>query len=159
MKTGLHLSGKLVGCVMLALAAGSLAGCSMLASASSDTPTPAPEAVMDVAPSNVVAEAVIEPAHYADLELEMSGTVAEVTVEEGSVVAAGDALVRLESLDLERAVAHAELDLRQAELKLEQLQEPPEEFEIARAEHRMARRRRICAPRDSRSAPSATAHC
>jgi multidrug resistance efflux pump len=66
-------------------------------------------------------------------------------VQEGDVVSEDDILARLETLELERAVAQAELDLNQAqvrlgqaELKLEQLQEPPDEADIRQAEHAIA---------------------
>jgi HlyD family secretion protein len=65
-----------------------------------------------------------------------------VLVQEGDVVAEGDLLAHLETTDLERAVAQAELSLHQAqvglgqaELKLEQLQEPPDEVDVRQAEH------------------------
>jgi HlyD family secretion protein len=93
----------------------------------------------------VVAEAVIEPARWGELRFEIEGDVAEVLVQEGSTVAAGDVLARLETVDLERAVAQAELSLHQAEvrlsqaqLKLEQLQEPPDEADVRQAEHAVA---------------------
>lgn len=83
----------------------------------------------------VVAEAIIVPAQWSELRFEAAGTLAAVLVEEGNVVVAGDPLAQLETADLERALARAELGLRQAQLRLEQLQEPPDEaeIEIARA--------------------------
>jgi HlyD family secretion protein len=93
----------------------------------------------------VVAEAVIEPARWGELRFEIAGDVTEVLIQEGDTVAAGDVLVRLETVDLERAVAQAELSLHQAEvrlsqaqLKLEQLQEPPDEADVRQAEHAVA---------------------
>jgi HlyD family secretion protein len=93
----------------------------------------------------VVAEAVIEPARWGELRFEIEGDVTEVLVQEGDTVAAGDVLARLETVDLERAVAQAELSLHQAEvrlsqaqLKLEQLQEPPDEADVRQAEHAVA---------------------
>jgi len=44
-------------------------------------------------------------------------------------------LARLETVDLERAVAEAELDLRRARLRLEQLQKPADEVAVRRAQH------------------------
>jgi HlyD family secretion protein len=93
----------------------------------------------------VVAEAVIEPARWGELRFEIEGDVTEVLVQEGDTVAAGDVLARLETVDLERAVAQAGLSLHQAEvrlsqaqLKLEQLQEPPDEADVRQAEHAVA---------------------
>jgi len=86
----------------------------------------------------VVAEAVIEPARWSELHFDAAGTVVEVLVAEGDAVAAGDVLARLGTADLERAVARAELDLRQAQLRLERLQEPPDEADVRQAEHAVA---------------------
>ena len=93
----------------------------------------------------VVAEAVIEPARWGELRFEIEGDVTDVLVQEGDTVAAGDVLARLETVDVERAVAQAELSLHQAEvrlsqaqLNLEQLQEPPDEVDVRQAEHAVA---------------------
>jgi HlyD family secretion protein len=101
--------------------------------------------VVSQAAGGVVAEAVIEPARWGELRFDVGGDVVEVAVQEGDVVSEGDILARLETLELERAVAQAELDLNQAqvrlgqaELKLEQLQEPPDEADIRQAEHAIA---------------------
>jgi HlyD family secretion protein len=101
--------------------------------------------VVSQAAGGVVAEAVIEPARWGELRFDVGGDVVEVAVQEGDVVSEDDILARLETLELERAVAQAELDLNQAqvrlgqaELKLEQLQEPPDEADIRQAEHAIA---------------------
>ena len=90
----------------------------------------------------VVAEAVIEPTRWSELRFDVAGDVVEVLAQEGDVVAEGDLLARLETVDLERAVAQAELGLNQAQvglsqaqLRLAQLQEPPDEADIRQAEH------------------------
>ncbi len=69
-------------------------------------------------------------------ELSFGGTskVAEVFVEVGERVAAGQALARLETADLERSVRQAEIAVAQARLNLEQLTEPADEAEIELAE-------------------------
>jgi HlyD family secretion protein len=99
--------------------------------------------------NKVVAEAVIEPDRWDELRLDISGDVAEVLVQEGDTVAAGDELVVLETKELERAISQSELNLNQAqlrlsqsqlglgqaELRLEQLQEPADEIDVRRAEH------------------------
>ena len=94
------------------------------------------------ADGKVVAEAVIEPARWSELRFDVVGDVAEVLVQEGDVVSEGDLLARLETTDLERAVAQAELSLSQAQvglsqahLRLGQLQEPPDDADIRQAEH------------------------
>ena len=90
----------------------------------------------------VVAEAAIEPAQWSELRFDAAGDVVEVLVQEGDVVSESDVLARLETTDLERAVAQAELSLHQAQvslsqaqLRLEQLQEPADEADIRQAEH------------------------
>jgi len=101
--------------------------------------------VVSQAAGGVVAEAVIEPSRWGELRFDVGGDVVEVAVQEGDVISAGDLLARLETTELERAVAQAELGLNQAqvrlgqaELKLEQLQEPPDEADIRQAEHDIA---------------------
>ncbi|HEY75395.1 MAG TPA: efflux RND transporter periplasmic adaptor subunit [Thermoflexia bacterium] len=83
----------------------------------------------------VTASGNLEPAAEVALAFDVPGRVAEVLVDIGDEVQAGQPLVRLETADLERAVAQAELNLRQAELRLERLQEPVDEAEIRQAQH------------------------
>ncbi len=61
---------------------------------------------------------------------EGSGIIAEVFVEEGDEVAAGDLLLKLETDDLERAVREAELALEVSRNKLTQLLEPASEADL-----------------------------
>jgi HlyD family secretion protein len=113
----------------LSLCALLLAGCGTAA-----TETVAPEDVPVVASGadgKVVAEAVIEPARSSELSFEVQGDAAVVLVEEGEAVEAGDALIRLETVDLERALTQADISLRQAQVRLEQLDEPPDEGDVA----------------------------
>ncbi len=116
--------------VLVALAIiGLLTGCG----GAGATETVAAEDVPVVASDSegqVVAEAVIEPARWSELSFDVSGDVVALLVQEGDAVAAGDPLVSLETTDLARAVAQAELVLRQAQLRLEQLQEPADEVEV-----------------------------
>jgi multidrug efflux pump subunit AcrA (membrane-fusion protein) len=111
-----------------------LAGCGGAATAAA-TEVPV---VSQAGEDTVVAEAVIEPAQWNDVRFDIPGIVAEVLVQEGDTVAAGDPLARLDSASLERAVAQAETALRQAEIALEQLQEPAEEADVRRAENTVA---------------------
>jgi HlyD family secretion protein len=115
----------------LVAAAGLLAGCGGAAAASEPTDIPV---VADASSDVVVAEAVIEPARSEELGFEMGGKVVEVLVVEGDAVQAGDVVARLETEDLDRALANADLSLRQARLRLEQLEKPPEERDVASAE-------------------------
>jgi HlyD family secretion protein len=122
----------LVGLLVLVIV-GLVAGCGG-AEATETVPADEMPVVSQEAEGKVVAEAVIEPARWSELRFDAAGDIAEVLVQEGDVVSEGDLLARLETSDLERAVAQAELDLRQAQLRLEQLQEPPDEADIEVAE-------------------------
>jgi multidrug resistance efflux pump len=128
------------GLLLMLATVGLLAGCGG-AAATEISPTAAKPVVSQEA-KKVVAEAVIEPYRWSELRFDIGGDVAEVLVQEGDAVAEGDLLARLETADLERAAAQAELSLNQAQvrlgqaqLKLEQLQEPADEADIRQAEH------------------------
>ena len=109
----------LVGLLVLATV-GLLTGCGG-ADATGTVPAGEVPVVASGAEGKVVAEAVIEPERWSELHFDATGDVVEILVEEGDAVSKDDLLARLETDDLERAVAQAELDLRQAQLRLEQL--------------------------------------
>jgi len=81
----------------------------------------------------VSASGSIEPQARVSLAFEVPGRVAEVPVEVGDTVEAGDVLARLDTTDLEFAVQQAEINLRAAQLRLERLQEPPDEADVEAA--------------------------
>ena len=110
-----------------------LTGCSQV---KTEEPVPA-DAVPVVsrdAEGKVVAEAVIEPAHWSELRFTSGGTVVEVLVEPGDEVAAGDLLVRLDPTGAELAVQEAEAALASAEAQLALTEAEPRPEEIAAAE-------------------------
>jgi len=74
------------------------------------------------------------PAAQVDLVFRTGGTLAEVLVQEGDQVSDGDLLARLDTEDLERAVANAEVELEIARLDLADVQDGPNEAELAGAE-------------------------
>jgi multidrug efflux pump subunit AcrA (membrane-fusion protein) len=80
-------------------------------------PTPAPIQ----ADSRVVADAKVVPARSARLSLPAGGIVAELPVEEGQQVAAGQVLIKLESSRQAAAVAQAEAQLQRAQAGLAEL--------------------------------------
>ena len=82
----------------------------------------------------VVAEAVVVPARYATLSMSASGTAAEIAVQEGDTVAAGQVLVRLHDTHQRAAVAEAEAALASAQAHLLALEAGPRSQEIASAE-------------------------
>jgi HlyD family secretion protein len=119
--------------VLLALATvGMLTGCGGAAATATATEVPV---VAQTGANSVVAEAVVVPAEWNDVRFDIPGVVAEVLVQEGDVLEAGDPLARLDSADLERAVEQAQMALRQAQIALEQLQEPPDEADVRRAQN------------------------
>jgi len=83
----------------------------------------------------VTASGSIEPAAEVDLTFDRPGRVREVLVGIGDTVVAGQALARLDTTELERALAQAELNLRQAQLRLQRLQEPAGEADTRQAQH------------------------
>ncbi len=83
----------------------------------------------------VTASGRIEPEADVDLTFGLAGRVQEVLVDLGDQVRAGQPLARLETADLERALAQAQLNLQQAQLRLERLQKPADEAEIRQAQH------------------------
>ncbi len=80
------------------------------------TPLPPVQASTDV-----TVDAVVVPARYADLSLSASGTVAEVLVEEGDLVEAGQVLARLANDRQVIAIAQAEAQVRSAQARLDEL--------------------------------------
>ena len=120
----------LAGLLLMLATVGLLAGCGGAAATETVSPDEVP-VVTSGADDKVVAEAVIEPDRWSELRFDAAGDVVEVLVQESDVVSESDVLARLETTDLERAVAQAELSLHQAQLslsqaqlRLEQLQEP-----------------------------------
>jgi HlyD family secretion protein len=114
---------------------GLLAGC---ASATTEAaPTDAVPVVAQDAGDKVVAEAVIEPAHWSELRSPSAagGKVVEVLVEEGDMVSEGDLLVRIDPADAELAVqqAGAALATAQAQLTRAQAGARPEEIAVTEA--------------------------
>lgn len=82
----------------------------------------------------VSASGSVEPQARADLAFEAPGQIAEVPVEEGDRVEAGDVLVRLDSERLALQVQQAQASLASAEAQLAQLQSGPRPEEVASAE-------------------------
>jgi multidrug efflux pump subunit AcrA (membrane-fusion protein) len=101
-------------------------------------PTGEAEVVAPHTEGKVIAEAVVEPVRWSDLRFTTGGTVAQVWVEPGDQVAAGDLLVELDRTDLALAVQEAEAAVASAQAQLAQVQAGPRPEEIAAAEHQLA---------------------
>jgi HlyD family secretion protein len=107
----------LAGLIALA-AAVLLAGCGGAGGAETVAPEDVPVVAGD-ADGKIVAEGTIVPARSSELTLHAAGDVVAVLVQEGDAVKASDPLIRLETTDLERAMAQADISLRQAQVSLE----------------------------------------
>lgn len=82
----------------------------------------------------VSASGTVEPRVRVSLDFEAPGRVAEVAVDVGDVVAAGDVLARLDTARLELQVQQAQAALALAEAQLAQLRAGPQPEEVAAAE-------------------------
>ena len=85
-------------------------------------------------PYGVVAEAVVVPVEYASLSIPASGIAAEILVDEGDLVQAGQVILRLQDTHQRAAVAQAEAALATAQSQLEALEAGPRSQEIAAAQ-------------------------
>ena len=87
------------------------------------------------APDTVVAEAEVVPLREASLNFPTGGVIAEILVEEGAQVEAGQLLMRLDARRQQAAVAQAEAELLRAQARLNEVRAGPrpQEVEMARA--------------------------
>jgi HlyD family secretion protein len=97
-----------------------------------ETPAPAPE------PRAVVAEGVVVPQRHAILSMAAGGIVAEILVEEGASVEAGQVILRLQDAHQRAAVAEAQAALASAEAQYANLEAGARSQEIAAAEASLA---------------------
>jgi len=80
----------------------------------------------------------VVPAKWAALSVQTDGVVAEVLVEPGDKVQAGDLLLRLDPVDAELAVQQAEARLASARAKVGQLEAQPRALDVVAAEQQVA---------------------
>jgi multidrug resistance efflux pump len=80
---------------------------------------------------DVVAESVVVPVQYATLSMPASGVAAEILVEEGETVEAGQVILRLQDTHQRAAMAQAEAALANAQARLAALEAGPRGQEIA----------------------------
>lgn len=83
---------------------------------------------------SIVADARLVPVQRAALSLPTGGIIAEVLVQEGEAVTAGQLLMRLNTNQQQVAVSRAQADLQSAQARLLELTAPPRQEEIAQAE-------------------------
>ena len=107
-----------------------------------DWPDPASLTTTSIRPASdtaqVSAAGNIEVASQRPVVLQVDGIVTEVRVEVGDEVAIDDLLAALDSTDLERAVAQAELNLASSQAQLDELLEPADATEVASARASLA---------------------
>jgi multidrug resistance efflux pump len=115
----------------VALLASALAACG---GGADETPTPVPEQAFE---SVVSVTGEVVPAKWATLSLQTSGVVEDVLVEVGDEVAAGDLLVKLETVDADLAVYEAEAQLANAMAEVRQLEAQPRVTDVAAAEQQV----------------------
>jgi HlyD family secretion protein len=122
------------------IAALSLAGCQSVAPRGAGTGESAGTAVVRRGTLLVTVDAAnsLAPGSDVSLSFSSSGRVAEVLVEEGQVVEAGQPLARLEPDDLELQVAQAQAALAATEAQLAQSLAPPRSQEVAVQEANLA---------------------
>jgi len=77
------------------------------------------------------------PSAEVDLSFSSGGRLAELLVEVGDQVQAGDVLARLDDTDVQSKVAQAEINLRLAELQLSELTGMPDALDLAAAQYQL----------------------
>lgn len=110
------------------------------ASASADATTTETVAIQtaDVAESQVSASGSLALVDERNVALDVSGAVNEIHVAVGDRVKAGDLLLQLDTTDLERTLALAQLSVESAKLALADLQTPATDAEIVNAQAALA---------------------
>ncbi len=94
----------------------------------------APAAVVQQVTPRTFVEGRLAPVRSASLSLTAGGRVAEVLVEEGAAVAAGQPILRLEDARLRAAVAQAEAGRARAQAHLAELKAGPQPQEVTAAQ-------------------------
>jgi multidrug resistance efflux pump len=101
-------------------------------------PTPTPDYAAELDQPMVIADGRVLPTRHAELRFERPGAVAVVLVTAGEQVAAGAPLARIESAELEVAVAQARAALDEAIAQYELLQDGAPAEAVAAAEAQVA---------------------
>lgn len=125
--------------LILALAATLLAACGAAPAEPAPEPTsdasePGGRAVAAGDEEVITATGQVVPAEWTEVSFTVGGHLAELLVEEGDTVEAGDVIARLRATDLNAAVRQAEAMVTQAEANLAKIEAGPTEAQIAAAE-------------------------
>jgi HlyD family secretion protein len=124
-----HILNGLLAAAMIFLAS----GCGQAASPTTGAPVNQ-SPIIALSSGTVVAEGVVEPARWSELRFDLPGTIAEIRVETGQLVRAGDLLAHLDTDELELALGNAEQDLLAQQAALDLLLEGAREENISRAD-------------------------
>jgi len=89
---------------------------------------------VDVLQTDVSASGNLALVNERSVALDVDGIVQEVLVGVGDKVKAGDVLLRLDTTNLERALAQAELSVESAKISLSDVQEPASAADLAQAQ-------------------------
>ena len=114
-----------------------VAGCNLFQGGGEPEELATPEPLEKVSPV-VSATGEVVPAEYTTLSFPIAGQVIKLTVEEGQIVQAGDAIAELDTSVLDTDVAEAEAALRVARTNLERTKAGPREEEIEQAQSDLA---------------------
>jgi len=116
-----------------------LSGCDRLSPSADPTPEPTVPAVIQRVEGEVVAEASMQPARWADLRAPSDGSseVIEVPVQEGDFVSEGTLLIRFDGTDTELVIHQAKAALAIAEARLMEVKAGASPEEIAVTEARL----------------------
>ena len=98
-----------------------------------DLPTVAIQSI-DVLQTDVSASGNLELIDERNVAVEVDGVVSEIATAVGARVKRGDVLLRLDTTDLERALALAQLSVEDAKIKLADIQEPASAADTAKAQ-------------------------
>ena len=116
--------------IIALIAAVALSGCAGQPTATS-TPAPGAQEVMTPV---INASGEVVPAQWTTLSFAQAGNVAELLVNEGDAIKAGDVIARLSVPDLEANLTQKQAAVKVAEASLAQLTAPPREEDIRAAQ-------------------------
>jgi multidrug resistance efflux pump len=130
------LVGRIVKLVAVVVVVVLAAGCSGAGGAGGSTSEAADEQVpvLARAADTVIAEAVIEPARWSELPINLGGEIVEVLVQEGDLVVGGEPLLRVDTDELAVSLQSARQDVVAQKAALDQLRAGSTEKQIARAD-------------------------
>jgi HlyD family secretion protein len=132
-KTAWKIGGILLVIVLL-IGAGTLVLRRRMGAAGAESPAPTAAVTRGSIEETISATGNVSADQQATLTFGSSGQIAQVLVEEGQQVAAGDVLARLDTTSLEWQVTRAQASLNTAQARLVQAQKPASDADLASAQ-------------------------